>query len=420
MNKKNILNFVTIALLVYIALNFFTQTNTPAPEDTSKFSLKTNKQEYSQHELVTAILKNNTDQPITIPTECPNEPLDVYTSLDGTWKQQTNAATITCGDSNTENASITIKPKEEYHISYNSWNHALFSEIGHYKIGTTLNVIEDGKPTTITLESAEFEVTPQGFFRTVWSTIFYQPIYNTLIFLTSILPYHDFGFAIIVLTIIIRTILLFPSQKALKAQRKLQEIQPKLSHIREKHKNNQEMIAKETMQIWKEHKVNPLGSCLPMLIQFPVLIALFYVIQSGLNPDNAYLLYGNLKNFSLLSVNVNFLGILDLTKVNFLVLPLLVGGLQFLQMKLAIMRKEKQTPHQPKSDKKEQKSEMEMANQMMIYIMPVMIAVFTASVPAGVGLYWIMSTVYGIAQQLIVNKQVEEEKTKVEVLSTKK
>ena len=89
-------------------------------------------------------------------------------------------------------------------------------------------------------------------------------------------------------------------------------------------------------------------------------------------------------------------------------------------MKLAIMRKEKQTPHQPKSDKKEQKSEMEMANQMMIYIMPVMIAVFTASVPAGVGLYWIMSTVYGIAQQLIVNKQVEEEKTKVEVLSTKK
>ncbi len=417
MNKKNILNFITIGLLAYLLVNFFTQNRNTPPEELSDFSLKTAKQEYSQHELVTATLRNNTDQAITIPNECPNEPLDVYTYIDNTWKQETNAANIPCTATKPEDAFITIEPKTEHVISYNDWNHALFNELGRYKIAVTLNWQEKGKPATKTIESLEFEVKPQGLFGKFWASVFYQPIYNTLIFLTSILPYNDFGFAIIILTIIIRSILLFPSQKALKSQRKLQEIQPKLKTIREKHKDNQEMIAKETMQIWKEHKVNPLGSCLPMLIQFPVLIALFYVIKSGLNPDNAYLLYGNLKNFSLANVNVNFLGILDLTKANQLILPLLVGGLQFLQMKLTMIKKAKLTNS---GSKKEQKSEMEMANQMMVYIMPVMIAVFTASVPAGVGLYWIMSTVYGIVQQLIVNKQVEEEKGKVEVLSTKK
>jgi len=137
------------------------------------------------------------------------------------------------------------------------------------------------------------------------------------------------------------------------------------------------------------------------------------VIQSGLNPDNAHLLYGSLSQFRLSEINVNFLGILDLTKVNAFVLPLFVGGLQFLQMKLAIIRsgKKKET-----EGAKEKKSETEMANQMMIYVMPVMIAVFTASVPAGVGLYWSISTAYGIAQQLIVNKQVSAETASVRVI----
>jgi YidC/Oxa1 family membrane protein insertase len=156
------------------------------------------------------------------------------------------------------------------------------------------------------------------------------------------------------------------------------------------------------MALWKEAKVSPFGSCLPILLQFPFLIAVFYAIKDGLNPDNSYLLYTTYSDFSLQDINVNFLGILDLTKANLYVLPLIIGGLQFIQMKLSLAKKAKKDKES--GIVKKEKNEMEMANSMMIYMMPVMIAVFTASVPAGVGLYWGASTTYGIIQQIIVNK----------------
>ena len=167
-----------------------------------------------------------------------------------------------------------------------------------------------------------------------------------------------------------------------------------------------------------EHKVNRMGCCLPLLIQFPILIALYYVVQNGLNPDNANLLYGGLQNFDYSKINVIFLNILDLTKINIFVLPLFVGGLQFLQMKLALVRNKKKA--ESNKDQAPKKSEMDAANGMMLYFMPAMIAVFTASVPAGVGLYWSTSTLYGIAQQMVVNAKADKDKTKVRVIESPK
>ena len=172
----------------------------------------------------------------------------------------------------------------------------------------------------------------------------------------------------------------------------------------------------ETMNVWKEAKVNPFGSCLPLLLQFPFLIALFYVVQGGLNPDNAYLLYTNYQDFALTDIDVDFFGLLNLTKVNLYVLPVIIGGLQFLQMKLAMGRKKNK-----KGSK--QSEEMAMATNMMTYVMPVMIAVFTASLPAGVGIYWGTSTIYGIVQQLFVNKgsdKNDNNEPKVKVIESKK
>ncbi|MEK9133168.1 MAG: YidC/Oxa1 family membrane protein insertase, partial [Patescibacteria group bacterium] len=218
----------------------------------------------------------------------------------------------------------------------------------------------------------------------------------------SIAPARDLGFAIIVLTILMRLVLLIPSQRAIVSQRKMQELQPKLEAVKKKYVGNQERIAQETMALWKEHKVNPFGSCLPILVQFPVLIALFYVIQSGINPDNVHYVYDPLKNVDLTNIHTNFLGILELTRVNVFVLPIIIGALQFFQLKLTTWRKKKQD-----DDKAEQpKSEMETANKMMTYVMPVMIAVFTASVPAGVGLYWGISTAFAIGQQMVANRKI--------------
>ena len=148
-----------------------------------------------------------------------------------------------------------------------------------------------------------------------------------------------------------------------------------------------------------------------MLLQFPFLIALFYVIKGGLNPDNAYLLYTQYGDLGLQNINVNFLGLLDLTKRNFYVLPLVIGGLQFFQMQLAMAKKSKKNG--------KQSNEMAMATNMMTYVMPVMIAVFTASLPAGVGIYWGTSTSYGIVQQIFVNKGplTDSKEPKVKVIT---
>jgi YidC/Oxa1 family membrane protein insertase len=411
MNKKNILTFVVIFLVLNFVLSFFgKKDNNTAAAPAGNFSVTTTKSEYSLHDLVGVKIKNNTASQATIKNECPNEPLTVETSLNAQWTAKTAVSQINCANL----TDVTIAAGQETTIQYSSWNHALFGELGKYKIIAQISGTDaNGAAKTFTAESNEFEIKPQNFFGIAWNTVLYQPIYNILILLIGFIPYHDLGFAIILLTIIIRTILLIPSQKALVSQRKLQEVQPKLNKLREKYKDNQEMLAKETMNIWKEYKVNPLGSCLPLLIQFPVLIALFYVIQSGLNADNAYLLYGFQSNFSVSGINTLFLGILDLTKVNSFILPLIVGGMQFLQMKLAVLKSKANKD----SKEKPAKNETEMANQIMIYIMPVMIAIFTASAPAGVGLYWSVSTLYGIVQQLIVNKQVSGDKATVRVIN---
>lgn len=411
MNKKSILTFIVVFLIINFAINFFYRGNDVAsPLNTGNFGIETTKKEYGQDDLVEVKIKNNTKSNATIANECPSEPLSITTYKDNVWIPKTVIAEIKCP--NTQ--ATVLKPGEETTILYSSWNHALFGEIGRYKISATIQP-EDGS-APVTVETPEFEVKPQGWFGAIWHTLFYQPLFNALMFIASILPNNDFGWSIILFTILIRTLLLVPSQKALKSQRKMQELQPKLNRIREKYSDNQEMIAKETMELWKEHKVNPAGSCLPLLIQFPVLIAIYMVIQNGLNPDNHYILYGALQNFSLATVNINFLGILDLTSINTFVLPLIVGVLQFLQMRLAIYRNEKTTKTTEEKPEKK-KSETQMANEMMIYVMPVMIALFTASAPAGIGLYWGISTLYGIVQQLVVNRQVETESVKVRVVS---
>jgi len=414
MNKKNILIFVIVFLLLNFIISMCSkQGANTAPLTTGDFAVATTKTDYEQDQLVGVKIKNNTKEDYVIKDKCPSEPLEVQRLENGQWTVMTYKAEIKCGQA----TDTVISPDQEITINFTSWNHALFGSMGQYKITAVLtpkNPQSTSQPVTV--DSNTFEIKEKGIIGVIWTVALYQPIYNVLIFLIKYIPFHDLGFAIILLTFIIRTILLIPSQKGLKSQRKLQELQPKLNKLKEKYKDNQEMLAKETMELWKEHKVNPFGSCLPLVIQFPVLIALFYVIQSGLNPNNAYLLYGPLRDFTFSSINVIFLGILDLTKINSIVLPIFVGSLQFLQMKLALMKTEKKKEELKDPNKKETKNEMETANQMMIYVMPVMIAVFTASVPAGVGLYWSVSTSYGIIQQIVVNKQVKTETATVRVI----
>jgi YidC/Oxa1 family membrane protein insertase len=399
MDKLNrIIKNVLIFLIVFVAINYLMSSCQNKEEEalinSGNLIFTTTKNEYSRRQIVTIKVENNTTAEITIPNECPNEPFDVYRYEQNDWTKKESTPKLNCENSK----DIIIKPNEEVKIQYNNWNNQLFSEMGRFKVQLTAEINGEEK----TIATNEFLIVEEGIFKKLWIGIFYRPIYNALIFLTAVIPKHDLGLAIILLTLIIRTILLIPSQKAMKAQKRMQNIQPQIEKIKEKYKGDQQKIAMETMAIWKEAKVNPMGSCLPILMQFPFLVALFYVVKEGLNPDNAYMLYTQYTNFTLQDININFLGILDLTKANVYVLPLIIGALQFIQMKLSMATADKKRKREGKEEKK---NEIAMATSTMTYIMPVMIALFTASLPAGVGIYWGASTAYGIIQQIFVNKE---------------
>ncbi len=385
---KNTLLF----LVVFLSINYLMQgcqdKEAELLESSGNLLFTTTDNEYSRRQIVTVNLQNNTNDTIVIENECPNEPFNVYRKENNKWTERSSSPELDCSESD----DLILEPGQKTKIMYDNWNNALFSEMGIFKIDFTTKINEEIQ----TFSTNEFLVVEEGIFRKLAIGLFYRPIYNGLMFFTSVTPGYNLGIAIIILTLIIRTLLLIPSQKAMKAQRRMQEVQPRLEKIKEKYKGDQQKIAAETMAIWKEAKVNPFGSCLPILLQFPFLIALFYVIQSGINPDNTYLLYSQYGDLSLQNINVNFLGVLDLTKRNFYVLPLIIGGLQFFQMQLAMAKKPK--------NKGKKSNEMAMATNVMTYVMPVMIAVFTASLPAGVGIYWGTSTFYGIVQQVFVNK----------------
>ena len=129
-----------------------------------------------------------------------------------------------------------------------------------------------------------------------FNLLFYQPLFNLLVFLYNFLPGHDIGLAIVVLTIIVKALLYPLSLKGLRAQKALSDLQPKLESLKKKYKDNKEKLAQEMIKLYKAEKVNPLSSCFPLLIQFPFLLAIFKVFQNGFLEENLSLLYSFIPN----------------------------------------------------------------------------------------------------------------------------
>lgn len=394
---KSILRQTLIFLAIFLVVHYIFQFFAPQEEEIAggNVILQTQDNEYSISKTVNLEIKNYSKETITIPSTCPKNPLQVARYEQNQWVPKQIESKIDCSD----NKEIVLAPGKTTLISYDYWNYELFNELGRYRIEM------ENQGTTI--YSNEFTVGKDGIFRQLWNSVIYKPIYNTLIVVASYLPNHNLGIAIIILTLIIRTILLAPSRKAIQSQKKMQDLQPRLNAIKEKHKGDQQRIAMETMALWKEAKISPMSSCLPLLLQLPFLLAVFHVVKDSINPDNAHLLYTQYNNFNLSEIDPNFLG-LDLTKINFYILPLIVGALQFVQMYMMVAKQKKQG-NQPKQ------KEMQMAASMMTYILPILVAVFTATLPAGVGIYWGTSTLYGIIQQAFIFRNADKHQEKDEV-----
>lgn len=235
----------------------------------------------------------------------------------------------------------------------------------------------------------------------IFHTILYQPILNIFVGLYNFVPGHDFGLVILFLTLILRFVLYPLTAASIKAQRSMQEIQPKLEEIKKKYADNKQMQAQATMELYKNHKVNPLASCLPILVQLPILIALFYVLRDAVAGTTlATDLYSFVRDPG--KLNTVTFGFFDLAKPN-VVLALLAGASQYLQAK-SLTRS--MPPKEAGAGAKDE-SMTAIMNKQMLYFMPALTAIIGLSFPAGLTLYWFLSTMSMVAQQYWMNRNLK-------------
>jgi len=233
---------------------------------------------------------------------------------------------------------------------------------------------------------------------TIFNEILYQPLFNLLVFFYNVIPGHDFGVAIILITLLIRTILFPLSRKSIKSRKALEELQPKIKEIQKKYKEKEEQ-ARELMKFYKENKITPASGCLPLLIQLPILIALYRVFMTVTDSVNLRLLYPFVKNPG--SLDPSFLNIVDLS-IPSIFLAILAGVFQFFQSKIMF-----KSPTSTGSQKREQKmvNIQKTMGRQMTYFMPLLTIFIALKLPAGLPLYWAVSTLLGIGEYLLINRQ---------------
>ncbi|OHA84701.1 MAG: hypothetical protein A2408_03685 [Candidatus Yonathbacteria bacterium RIFOXYC1_FULL_52_10] len=227
----------------------------------------------------------------------------------------------------------------------------------------------------------------------------YQPLYNALTFLISIVPFGDVGMAVILLTIVVKVLILPLSNKALISQVRMREIEPEVRKLKEKYGDNREELAKRTLELYREKKINPFSGCLPLLIQLPILMGLYFVFfkESGavINPD---LLYSFIHVPD--PVTYHFLGLIDISQKS-LILALLAGFAQYIHTKMSL-----QAPAPRSGDGKVSFSD-EFARSMHIqmkYVFPIMITGIAFITSGVIALYFIVSSVFAIAHELVMKR----------------
>jgi YidC/Oxa1 family membrane protein insertase len=229
----------------------------------------------------------------------------------------------------------------------------------------------------------------------IFTTIFYQPILNLLIFLYNTVSYKDLGIAIILLTILIKLILWPLGQKSIKSQKALQDLQPKIEGLKKQYAADKVGLSQATISLYKDNKINPLSSCFPLLIQLPFLFAVYQVFRDGLN-NKLDLVYPFISKPAVIN-NIAF-GFLNLAKPN-IYLAVFAGVAQFLQAKMMMTK-------QPviKTEGSKDESMTAIMNKQMLYFMPAITIFIGISLPGGLTLYWCVITLLTAVQQWVVFK----------------
>lgn len=236
----------------------------------------------------------------------------------------------------------------------------------------------------------------------IWHTIFFDPIYNGLVFFIDVVPGGDVGLAIIFITIVVKLVLLPLSLKAARTQMVMKELDPKLREIKEKYKDQREEQARAMMEAYKEAGLNPFASIVLLFLQIPIVIALYLAVSRGGGvplPDiNIDLLYTFIPTPEV--VDMMFMGFIDLAERS-LPLAALAGITQYIHAQWSIPKPEPRDPNAAPDMKADFARNMQL---QMRYMMPVIIFVVAYTISAAIAIYFTISNLMALLQEYVVRK----------------
>lgn len=237
---------------------------------------------------------------------------------------------------------------------------------------------------------------------TIWHTFFFDPVYNALVFFIDILPNGDVGLAIIATVLLVKIILLPLSIKAVKTQKIMREIEPKLKEIKEQFKDDKQQQAQAMMEVYREAGMNPLASIFLIFLQIPFIIALYFSVYSGGGVALPEINLGILYTFvaAPVEVTMNFLGHFDIAERS-LLLALGAGVTQYIHVNLTMP---KLPPKEAGAAPDFKEDFMRNMQTQMKYVMPVLITFIAYSISAAIALYFLVSNVVTIAQEYFIRK----------------
>ena len=239
-------------------------------------------------------------------------------------------------------------------------------------------------------------------FNSLWHNFFFDPVYNGLVFFIDVIPGGDVGLAIIAIVILVKVLLLPLSIKAVRTQKILRELEPKLKALKEKHKGKREEEARAIMELYREAGLNPFSSILLLFIQIPFIIALYFSVYSGggvaLPAINTALLYSFIPAPE--TVSMIFLGLLNIENKS-IALALVAAVTQFIQTKISLPAPEPRKPDAEPNFKEDFARNMQL---QMRYGLPLIIFFVAYATSAAIALYFVVSNLVAIAQEQFVKK----------------
>lgn len=233
----------------------------------------------------------------------------------------------------------------------------------------------------------------------MFHTFFYEPLYNLIVVVLTIIPLHDIGAAIVIVTFLVKLLLLPLNLSALRSQYIMKRLEPEMNKIKELQKTKPQEASKKMVELYKNEKVNPFASIFAILIQIPVFIALYFVFSKGLHTDQESL-YSFVTFPDILHTEA--FGLFDVTQKNIFVAVLAGFSSYILARRQTATMVVKKEPHEESF----QDHFMKSMKIQLLYVLPIIITFSGSVLPSALALYWFVSNIINYAQDVYMKDKL--------------